>query len=105
MGNLVKSYKDFMKERNNSKKPDGCEIQKAPEIDKAESYDQETETIELKHQQQNDDKCPRCGKDAEHCTCGEDPWSTNVSFRAPKGDVVNAEPKQNFKNVKNNNTI
>lgn len=102
MGNLIKSYQDFMKERNGNG-PEGSQIRKTPEIEKVDDYDSETEKMELKHQVQNADKCPRCGNDTEHCTCTDDPWSTNVAFRAPVGKIEKAQPKQDFKGVKNKN--
>ena len=44
------------------------------------------------------DECPRCGETTEDCECEtDDPWSTQNYHRAPKGKVIQNEPKQKFK--------
>tara|TARA_R110001592_G_scaffold120112_2_gene323976 strand:- start:116 stop:406 length:291 start_codon:yes stop_codon:yes gene_type:complete len=42
--------------------------------------------------------CARCGERIESCKCeSEDPWSTQVYHRAPKGVEYKGKPKQQFK--------
>lgn len=89
----VKSYKQFTEEKKKKNAPVGTAIQKTPQISDIEK---ETEDDEVKYMNKNADKCPRCGQDAEHCTCDEDPWSTNVMFRAPAGEIHKEKPKQDF---------
>lgn len=93
----IKSYKQFAEERKRKNEPVGSAIKKSPEINDIEK---DTKNNEIKYLDKNADKCPRCGQDAEHCTCDEDPWSTNVMFRAPKGELKKEKPKQDFKSEK-----
>lgn len=89
----VKSYKQFTEEKKKKNEPAGAAIKKTPQVDQIEK---DTEEKEEKYVHSHADKCPRCGQDAEHCTCDEDPWSTNVMFRAPHGEIVKEKPKQDF---------
>ena len=93
----VKSYKQFTEEKKKKNEPAGAAIKKSPQVDQIEK---DTEDKEEKYVKSHADKCPRCGQDAEHCTCDEDPWSTNVMFRAPHGEIENEKPKQDFKGEK-----
>ncbi|WP_296864417.1 hypothetical protein [uncultured Methanobrevibacter sp.] len=93
----VKSYKQFTEEKKQKNKPVGTALKKSPEVSNIEK---DTEDEEKKYVNTHADKCPRCGQDAEHCTCDEDPWSTNVMFRAPHGKIEKETPKQDFKKEK-----
>ena len=44
------------------------------------------------------EECARCGEHLDACKCPtEDPWSTQVYHRAPKGEEHKGKPKQQFK--------
>lgn len=98
----VKSYKQFTEEKRKKNKPIGTAMKKVPQI---ENVEKEAETEEIKYLAKNADVCPRCGEDAEHCRCNEDPWSTNVMFRAPKGDLEKEKPKQDFNKEKKKTSL
>ena len=45
-----------------------------------------------------EEECVRCGEHLDACKCPEeDPWSTQVYHRAPKGKEYKGKPKQEFK--------
>jgi len=93
----IRTYADFLlevrdkkinhagdKEDKDFKKNNGSD----PELEKKIADELEAVTEE----------CARCGEHIDACKCEEeDPWSTHVYHRAPKGTEKKAKPKQEFK--------
>jgi len=90
---FVKNFKQFLLEQRD--KPI------IPAGDETEYDDGSDPALEDEVNSLNDnvaDTCPRCGEDVDDCCCSdEDPWSTHVHHRAPKGKIIKGKPKQNFK--------
>lgn len=92
---FVKPFKDFIAE-NAVKHPKPNHIE---DIDKKD--DGTNKELEKKVQddlEEISEECVRCGEHIDDCTCpSEDPWSTQVYHRTPKGEVEQSKPKQQFK--------
>lgn len=89
----IKKFKDFLFEQQRDKKVDHIEKM---EITDGSDPDLEKEAEDFITDEE--ENCARCGEKYEDCKCpSEDPWSTQVYHRVPKGKIVKGKPKQNFK--------
>lgn len=89
----IKKFKDFLFEEQRHKPVDHIEKQ---EISDGSDPDLEKEAEDFITDEE--ENCPRCSERYEDCKCpSDDPWSTQVYHRAPKGEIVKGKPKQNFK--------
>ena len=96
---FIKNYKDFLFEvRDKKHEPAGEKTENDHKKGNHEGTDHELEKEINDELDANAEDCARCGEHVESCKCTEeDPWSTQVYHRAPKGKEFKAKPKQQFK--------
>jgi len=94
---FIKKYDEFLLEvRDKSVKHAGDKEKK--EFENNDGSDKDLEKRIADELEQVEDDCPRCGEHIDACKCEEeDPWSTEVYHRAPKGVETKSKPKQEFK--------
>jgi len=92
---FIKSFNDFISE-NVVRNPKPKHIEDIKKED--DGTDKDLEKKVQDELQEVEEECIRCGEHIEDCKCpSEDPWSTQVYHRAPKGEVKQSKPKQEFK--------
>ena len=94
---FIKKYKEFLLEvRDKAIKHAGDKEEK--EFKDNDGSDKNLEKkIEDELEEVTED-CVRCGEHLSACKCeSEDPWSTQVYHRAPKGIEQKGKSKQEFK--------
>ena len=96
---FIRNYKDFLLEvRDKKHKAAGDKAEKNHKDGNHAGVNTELEKEINDELEANAEDCARCGEHIESCKCEEeDPWSTQVYHRAPKGKEYKAKPKQEFK--------
>lgn len=92
----IKSFKAFITEDLDQVRHK--KVNHIEDHDPEEGKNKEAEDNAEAYLQKVEEECPRCGEHAIDCKCeGDDPWSTQVYHRVPKGKEHKAKPKQEFK--------
>jgi len=96
---FIRNYKDFLLEvRDKTHKAAGDKAEKDHKEGDHKGINAELEKEINDELDANAEDCARCGEHVESCKCTEeDPWSTQVYHRAPKGKQYKPKPKQEFK--------
>ena len=96
---FIKNYKDFLLEvRDKAVKHAGDKEEKNFKDGKTGDTDKELEQKLEDDLEEIAEDCPRCGEHIDACKCEEeDPWSTKVYHRAPRGEEYKGKAKQQFK--------
>jgi len=96
---FIKKYNEFLLEvRDKKYKAAGDKAEKDHKDGNHSGVDKELEKEINDELEQVAEDCPRCGEHIDACKCPtEDPWSTQVYHRAPKGAEYKGKAKQQFK--------
>jgi|TARA_R110002060_G_scaffold36397_4_gene47400 hypothetical protein len=94
---FIKKYAEFLLEVKDGKiEPAGDKEKK--DFENNDGSDKDLEKKIADELEDVTEDCARCGEHLTSCKCeSEDPWSTQVYHRAPKGVESKKKPKQEFK--------
>jgi hypothetical protein len=94
----IRTYADFLLEVRDKKVDHAGDKEEKKFKDSPDGSDKELEKKISDGLDKVEEECVRCGEHLDACKCPEeDPWSTQVYHRAPKGKEYKGKPKQEFK--------
>tara|TARA_R100001163_G_C4953116_1_gene120051 strand:- start:151 stop:441 length:291 start_codon:yes stop_codon:yes gene_type:complete len=94
---FIKKYAEFLFEVRD-KKVNHAGDKEEKDFKKNDGSDKDLEKKIADELEEVTEECARCGEHLSTCKCPEeDPWSTQVYHRAPKGEEYKGKQKQQFK--------